>query len=229
MSTPLSPVSSTSISPVKYLPPTPVLRKLSSDPDDTGFRFGGKEDEEEKEIFRKRCYSESLHAKRIFQRKNSDEKSASMRRPPKHQQQQTCQQRRSVSPRLFRLDESIVKSTEQLGRISHELEALNADLTKQESHFIMELSGGEEEDLSFKSLDDEINLNEACRCAQEDLRLAYLAKAEFRCILDELEAAWLCEGKDMAARACCLRRESESVFEKMSPEALDKLKLGTSL
>ncbi len=73
------------------------------------------------------------------------------------------------------------------------------------------------------------NLMEACRSAEEDLRLAYLANLEFRSILTELEEVCKCEERDMVIRATYLRRESDAVFEKMSPEALDKLKLATSL
>ena len=62
-------------------------------------------------------------------------------------------------------------------------------------------------------------------CAQQDLRMADLARAECRSILAELETAWLCEEKDMVSRAGWLSRESDTVFEKMSPNALSKLQL----
>lgn len=188
--------------------------KLSSDPTDARLPNNNNEDDF---LPRKRCYSESLHT--IQQRARYHT-----------QKSNNCQSaplRRVTSPRLFCLDESITRSTEQLGRISQQLEAVNADLTKQEGHFIEETLRAEEE--QQQRLASASNLMEACRSAEEDLRLAYLANLEFRSILTELEEVCKCEERDMVIRATYLRRESDAVFEKMSPEALDKLKLATSL
>jgi hypothetical protein len=65
---------------------------------------------------------------------------------------------------------------------------------------------------------------ELCRAVQQDLRMADMARLEFRTILSELETAWRCEEKDVVTRAGWLRRESENSFEKMSPTALIKLR-----
>ena len=134
-----------------------------------------------------------------------------------------------ITPRLFCLDSSIAKSTEQLGRISRELHTVNEDLSQvvdakrqlsYESGSADNVSSEEEGDLVFSG-----DIFELCRTAQQDLRMADLARAECRSILAELETAWLCEEKDMVSRAGWLSRESDTVFEKMSPNALSKLQL----
>ena len=152
--------------------------------------------------------------------------------------------RNAIAPKLFSLDTSITKSTEQLGRICQELSTVNADLT----HVVevkRKLSGASPSDTSslrvpspnnsssssgcassLNGSEDEMfiteELYELCRLAQRDLAMADLARQEVESVLNEVGMAWICEGKDMLGRAGWLRRESET-FEKMTPVALKRL------
>ncbi|CAM6054186.1 unnamed protein product [Sphagnum tenellum] len=191
-----------SMSSPRSLPPASVLLRLQQ-------QDGGDQDR-----LRKRCFSESLPL-----RPNHFSLSPSLLHPaPPNQpitahRAQLLNRRRTVQ--MFRLDDSITKSTEQLGRISRELHTVNEDL----SHLVDAKRQLSEEDLFRLSGD----IMELCRHAQQDLRMADLARVECRSILKELGTAWLCEEKDMVTRAGWLRRESEASFEKMSPMALRRL------
>lgn len=214
---------------IRALPPT-VLRKLQSN------------DGTPNPPLRKRCFSESRFSrcsgKRSSGRISGTSSSGAIVEESEHQQLEVLALkrhqslgRRKTSSRMFGLDNSIAKTTEQLGRIRLELQAVNEDLGHvvdvKRQLSVCGSDGGSESESSgeFEGIDDDLvfscDLFELCRTAQQDLKMADLARRECKTILNEIESAWLFEEKDMVTRAGWLRRESEN-FEKMSPEALSK-------
>lgn len=194
------------------MPPTTVLIKLSSCP------LGENEDGLENKALRKRCYSES-HTKL---RQKSSEKINTLNVNKDNIRGSSPLQRRmsTTPPRMFALESSITKSTEQLGRIREELHTVNEDLVQVVEYKNKYMS---KDEFQLDAEDDYFSIVEVSRNAQQDLRMAYLASMEFREILAGLETAWNCEEKDIVSRAGWLRRESETIFEKMSPSAIKKM------
>ena len=68
-------------------------------------------------------------------------------------------------------------------------------------------------------------VEDLCATASQDLRMANLARMEFLGVLTDLETAWAWEERLMESRAARLKRESAESFEKMSPDALQRLRL----
>lgn len=122
------------------------------------------------------------------------------------------------------------QSTEHLGRISQELHTVNEELSNvvDAKRKLDSVGGsGASEDSSDGDVEAGGVIIDLCATANRELRVADLAKRELDCVLSELEMAWAFQERHMVSRAAALTREGEFCFEKMSPNALQRLQIGS--